>query len=127
MGDLGDQFGFGDLPDNTRFEFAEDFNGQFCKSGLAIEVSANTAECVEVDIIKFDGTELADPYPCTATDTDVKCQLFYTSTDFIERECRCGLDGNHAYCSSIVGTDVYKEAVDALQNVYDESNCHTLD
>jgi len=42
--------------------------------------------------------------------------------------CKCSLDGNNGgYCSSIIGTNYYKEANQAYKTVKERSDCHTLD
>ena len=49
---------------------------------------------------------------------------------FVEVTCKCSLGGPtdpSGFCGSVLGTDYYKKAVSALKNVFEKSNCHTLD
>jgi len=92
----------------------EQYNGLVCKSGLAVDKGSNEGECVEVKEISFNGLVLKDPYECDPTDTDIKCELKHSGGGFLEVPCECSLDGNTGYCSSIIGTQEYKEAVKAV-------------
>lgn len=37
------------------------------------------------------------------------------------------MDGNNGYCSKLLGTTIYKTAMESWKNVLDDSQCHTLD
>lgn len=41
--------------------------------------------------------------------------------------CNCGLNGNSGFCSNLIGTTKYKDAVASLKSVLEVSQCHTLD
>lgn len=52
-----------------------------------------------------------------------------TSRAYVKNQCKCALDGkgDSGYCSSTLGTEKYRKAVQALQRVNTLSNCHTMD
>jgi len=37
------------------------------------------------------------------------------------------LDGNNGYCSKLLGTEKYKDAMSKRKTVLESSECHTLD
>jgi hypothetical protein len=57
----------------------------------------------------------------------------YTSVGtrgFVEVPCKCSFGGPkdpQGFCSSVIGSEPYKDAIGALSNVLGSSNCHTLD
>ena len=106
-----------------------EYNGFFCKSGLAIANGSDAGICKSVTNITFNGNTLASPYQCDPTDNSVFCNLVYGSgsSDFVQTSWKCALDGSNGYWGSIIGTDEYKLYTDAIRLVYNSSSCHTLD
>lgn len=117
----------------------EDFelNGRYCKSGLAFPLDQFTGNCSATDKIVYNNEKLSAPYPCDPTNQSKRCSLFYNASapndaiplpqkSFSVR-CNCALNGNDGYCSNILGTEAYKEAVSKLKTVLEASLCHTLD
>lgn len=108
-------------------------NGKFCISGLAFPVNDKMAQCTETNRILFDGQETNNPYNCTATDPDKKCQIIYEEDDpankgSVDVFCRCSMsDSTSGFCESVIGTETYAKAVRAKKLLYRESKCHTLD
>jgi len=37
------------------------------------------------------------------------------------------MDGEKGFCSKIIGTNIYREAMSQLKDVLENSECHTLD
>ena len=80
--DHGTRFGWSsNNPSNPTFEDYE-FNGQYCKSGLAFPETAQTARCTSTDHIKFRGQKLPSPYQCNPTNNENFCQLHFNITDY---------------------------------------------
>jgi hypothetical protein len=47
---------------------------------------------------------------------------------YVESQCKCALtDETTGYCSSVLGTSYYRDAVRAMRIVLAESKCHTQD
>lgn len=121
---------------NLTYEDYE-INGRYCKSGLAFPTSNVTGNCTATDRIFYEGKNLSIPYPCDPTNQTKRCSLFFNASapnDAItlpqksfDVRCNCALNGNDGYCSKILGTENYKEAVSKLKNVLEASECHTLD
>ena len=118
---------------------ADDFliNGKYCKSGLAFPLDEFKGNCSATDHIKYNGLKVKAPYECDPTNQAARCWLNYNFSapndaiplpqkNFTVR-CSCALDGNKGYCSNIIGTQEYREAVAKLKNVLEASECHTLD
>ena len=121
-------FGWSTAPTGITLSNNE-YNGLFCKSGLAINTSSNIATCKGVTSIRYNGATLSSPYACTATDTSVKCQLVYGTgaSDYYEAVWKWALDGSKGYWGSIIGTTEYKKYTAAMIQVNEGSKCHTLD
>ena len=102
-------------------------------SGLAFPVNSKMGQCTETDRILFDNKETNNPYNCTATDPDKKCQIIYEESDpskkgSVDVFCRCSMsDSTSGFCESVIGTETYAKAVRAKKLLYRESKCHTLD
>ena len=102
-------------------------------SGLAFPVNSKMGQCTETDRILFDNKETNNPYNCTATDPDKKCQIIYEEGDpskkgSVDVFCRCSMsDSTSGFCESVIGTETYAKAVRAKKLLYRESKCHTLD
>lgn len=134
--DHGTRFGWQSATSNPTFEDFQ-FNGQYCKSGLAYPENSLTARCTSTDHIKFNSRKTASPYQCDPTNNQDKCQLFFNITDYvpgqdakqdnIDTTCRCALDGDNGFCGSILGTSEYQDALGAIKPVLERSECHTLD
>jgi hypothetical protein len=45
----------------------------------------------------------------------------------IEVPCLCSLDGDTGHCSSVLGTDIYRETLKHFSEVIDVNECHTND
>lgn len=112
-------------------------NGKYCKSGLAFPITEFIGNCSATDRIVYNNTNVTAPYECNPTNQFQRCWLFYNYSapndaitlpqrNFSVR-CNCALDGNKGYCSNIVGTLEYREAVSKLKTVLEVSECHTLD
>ncbi len=112
-------------------------NGRYCKSGLAFPIDDYNANCSATDHIEYNNKKIDQPYICDATNQSSRCSLFYNyslSNDAIKLpqrsfnvRCSCGLDGNNGFCSNILGTKDYEDAVAKLKTVLEASQCHTLD
>ncbi|CDW84930.1 transducin family protein wd-40 repeat family protein [Stylonychia lemnae] len=124
-------------------------NGKYCKSGFAFPVikgsptqkaSIYQANCTSVDTIQYKGTILnsASFWPCDPTQQDIKCFLNFNSTfpdpaaqsktyENFTVGCGCAMDGFNGYCSKILGTNEYRDAMGLLKEVLENSECHTLD
>lgn len=124
--------------DPDRRATLEDYtlNGKFCLNGLAYRNKNNADEaiCTTTDVIKFDGVKTNDPYNCTASDPNKRCQIVFEEgneqEDYVEVFCRCSLSDPPSptgYCESVIGTETYAKAVEAKKLLYRESKCHTLD
>eukprot|EP00347_Sterkiella_histriomuscorum_P000911 403374054 len=124
-------------------------NGQYCKSGFAfplLPTSITQANCTSVEKIMYQlGSQKLqlfqeNSFNCSVTNQTNKCELNFLAEypnpsknasqrkyqDFLV-ECGCAMDGNNGYCSQVLGTDIYRNAVQALRQVLQESACHTLD
>ena len=100
--------------------------------------------------MEFNEVEVPYPYACDPSDQAKTCKLKFevyddadkayleksgTSRSFVENQCKCALDGfsdkktglQHGFCSSLLGTDYYRNAMSALSIVLGDSNCHTED
>jgi hypothetical protein len=77
----------------------EEYNGQFCQSGFAVNTATDTSICKAVTSITYNGADVLTPYPCIPTDTSTKCNLVYGigATDYVEVGCVCALDGENGY------------------------------
>lgn len=114
-----------------------EMNGRYCKSGLAFPVDNVTANCSATSYILYNGQNITDPYPCDPTNQSSLCTLqfaFLLGADpshlpqtNLSVNCNCALNGQDGYCSSILGTPDYANAVKLLKYILEGSQCHTLD
>eukprot|EP00347_Sterkiella_histriomuscorum_P001527 403371691 len=133
----------------------EDFeqNGKYCQSGLAHPIDDTTARCSKAaNIFGFTSTtatsasQLQYPYKCSPLNLNRPCKIYIDTTSltstqiaytqkgkrgFVEVFCRCSLSqGNNqdnGYCGSVIGTDMYRQAMSSTRNMLEKSICHTLD
>ena len=100
--------------------------------------------------MEFADVEIPYPYACDPSDQKKTCKLKFeiygeedqkymekagTQRGFVQNQCKCALDGfkdpetgaQHGYCSSLLGTEHYRQAMNALAIVLGESQCHTQD
>lgn len=117
----------------------EDFeiNGRYCKSGLAFPITNFSSNCTATDRIFYEGKNKTYPYKCDPVNQSSRCNLFfnisYPNDGYVLNQssfsvrCSCALNGNDGYCSKILGTEKYKDAVAKLKKVLESSECHTLD
>lgn len=125
----------------TNFTYSDfEINGRYCKSGLAFPVPGSNStqgNCTATDRIYYVNQSIKYPYQCDPTNQTNRCVLVYNASapnDAIELptknfsvRCNCDLTGNGGYCSKILGTAFYKDAVSKLKTVLEASECHTLD
>ena len=135
---------------NITYEDYE-INGRYCKSGLAFPVNEtanlknNTngskelilGNCTATDRVFYTGKNVTWPYSCNPYNQTAKCLLFYNASapnDALVLEqksfsvrCNCALNGNDGYCSKLLGTTKYKDAMAKRKTVLEASECHTLD
>lgn len=117
-------FGWGsESLDKFKFEDFE-LNGQYCKSGLAFyNKDLKAGQCANTYKVMQGDKVLKAPYQCDPTDNELPCKIFYTKDKSFDVPCNCALDGKevdgHAngYCSSILGTAEYAEALVKLKSV----------
>lgn len=50
-----------------------EFNGQYCKTGIAFPEDEKTARCTSTDHIKYDGKKTPTPYSCDPSDNKKEC------------------------------------------------------
>ena len=108
-------------------------NGKYCKSGFAFPVlkpsptqraSIFQANCTSVDTIQYNGGFISDTdnFPCDPTKQDIKCFLNFNSTfpdpaassktyENFTVGCGCAMDGERGFCSKIIGTNIYRDAM----------------
>mmetsp|Transcript_36166 Transcript_36166/g.55537 ORF Transcript_36166/g.55537 Transcript_36166/m.55537 type:complete len:118 (+) Transcript_36166:367-720(+) len=91
--------------------------------------------------MKYNDTIIEYPFECNATSREYQCELFFEVYDedaaytneakrnYFPNSCKCALDGKKSsgYCSSLMGTEKYRNAMAAKQIIMEASNCHTLD
>lgn len=136
---------------NITYEDYE-INGRYCKSGLAFPVNEtanlknNTngtkelilGNCTATDKVVYQTKgKLSWPYACNASNQSARCELWYNSSSpndaitlpqkSFSVRCNCALDGNNGYCSKLLGTEKYKDAMSKRKTVLESSECHTLD
>lgn len=134
-----------DNPNKTNYNLTFDdyqMNGKYCQSGLAYPFNATHAKCTSMSSMMYKNDSLDAPYKCDPTDFVNKCRIkfnidsddaTYTSISnrgYVEVPCKCSLGGPNdspGFCSSVLGSDVYADAVAQLSNVLSSSGCHTLD
>jgi len=68
--------------------------------------------CTKTDTINFDGVTTNEPYNCTATDPNKKCQIVYEQgkpeENYVEVLCRCSMsDSVSGFCESVIGTETF--------------------
>ena len=125
-------------------------NGKYCESGLAYPASKDKGVCTKFKHMEFDDKEIPYPYSCDPSDQKKVCKIKFevyddedqkyldkagTQRSFVENRCKCALDGfkdkltgaQNGYCSSLLGTELYRQAMGALAIVLGDSNCHTED
>jgi hypothetical protein len=119
---VGTNFGWYSKNPMTNLTYDDyEINGRYCQSGLAFPVSDKSdptqtisTNCTDTDRIFYEGKNLSDPFKCDPTDQSKQCHIFYNASypnnvfvlpqkSFPVR-CNCALDGNHGYCSKILGT-----------------------
>ena len=66
-------------------------------NGLAFQFADNEAKCTKTSEIRFDNVVTDNPYNCTATDPNKKCQIVYdnagslTDTGSFDVLCKCSM------------------------------------
>jgi hypothetical protein len=101
-------------------------NGKYCQSGLAYPINDYQAKCSSMNIMSYRGQALDSPYPCDPTDLANKCRVMFnidnddvpytkvSNRGYVEVPCKCSLGGPNdspGFCSSIIGSDVYADAM----------------
>eukprot|EP00347_Sterkiella_histriomuscorum_P001195 403372960 len=132
----------------------EDFeqNGKYCQSGLAHPIDDTTARCSKAaNIFGFTSTtatsasQLQYPYKCSPLNLNRPCKIYIDTTSltstqiaytqkgkrgFVEVFCRCSLSqGNNqdnGYCGSVIGTDMYRQAILMERNSRQVVQCYSL-
>ena len=105
----------------------------YCIIKKILSIATNFILCNKV---KFRDQVINETYQCDPTDNESFCIYEYNLTEYnldavetgsFSRPCKCGLDGDTGYCSSILGTPELKEGAAAIKNLFSQNQCHTGD
>ena len=110
-------------------------NGKYCEYGLAFPVIDPTnpdngyaGKCTQVDKVEFNDNQISSPYKCDPTDNEKFCNLHYNTTSWdgitlaesksFASPCKCSLDGDTGFCSSILGTADFAKGAAAIKALF---------
>eukprot|EP00347_Sterkiella_histriomuscorum_P014331 403361280 len=102
------------------------YNGQYCKSGLAVKDSFQVAKCIEIQKINTDMGDVLAPYQCTVINPASICKYYYDASNYLEESCQCGFNGSTGYCPHPSQTEL-SNYISYKFKVLQASKCHTLD